>query len=202
MRKIVVCLLVLIGLFSCKENDSKQKFSNDLIDLICAEKIKQKKLFDSKSKTQIKTYYSIEIFVKLNNEKFVETDFQELLDVYEKSFKTKFDTYNQFMYKVINGDFALNENELGEKSFYLDKALKKEFENVPFDVFLKKYSFRKKDDKKLYLKHDSFSGNKYLTISYLLYTKGRYLGSGCLGEGTAIYKFEDLLNIKKTANFN
>ncbi len=65
---------------------------------------------------------------------------------------------------------------------------------MSFEDFLKKYSLRKKDDKKLYLKDEFFSGNKYLTISYLLYTKGYYLGGGCLGEGTKIYKFERLLN--------
>jgi hypothetical protein len=59
---------------------------------------------------------------------------------------------------------------------------------------LKKYSFEKEDDNELYLKNNTFSGDKYLTISYLFYTKGYYLGGGCLGDGTKIYKFERLLN--------
>ena len=55
---------------------------------------------------------------------------------------------------------------------------------------------RKNGDNKLYLKDNFFSGNRYLTVSYLFYTKGYYLSGGCLGEGTGIYKFEDLLLIK------
>ena len=81
------------------------------------------------------------------------------------------------MYEVINEDLVLNEDDFKEKSFYLDKYLKKEFESLSFENFLKKYSLRKKDDKKLYLKDELFSGNRYLTMSYLLYTKGYYLGA-------------------------
>lgn len=112
----------------------------------------------------------------------------------KKKHKAEFDGFNNFMNEVINKDFVLNENGFYEKSFYLDKDLKKEFESLSFEKFLKKYSFKKKDDGELYLNVKSLSGNRYLTISYLLYTKGLYLGGGCLGNGTKIYKFETLLN--------
>lgn len=196
MKKIVVYIIVLTSLFSCNEKTLESKISKELIDLACEENIKQKKIFDSKRKTFIKHQYSIDIFAKLNNGKYVETNFYELLKIYEERFKTKFDSYNEFTFEVINKNFVLNENGFYEKSFYLDKGLKKEFESLSFENFLKKYSLRKEDDKKLYLKDELFSGNRYLTISYLLYTKGYYLGGGCLGEGTGIYKFEDLLLIK------
>lgn len=196
MRKLLIYIIVLTSLFSCNEKTSEPKISKELIDLACEENIKQKKIFDSKRKTFIKHHYSIDIFAKLNNGKYIETNFYELLKIYEERFKAKFDNYNEFTFEVINKDFVLNENGFYEKSFYLDKGLKKEFESLSFEDFLKKYSLRKKDDKKLYLKDKFFSGNRYLTVSYLLYTKGYYLGGGCLGEGTGIYKFEDLLLIK------
>lgn len=186
-----------MSLFSCNEKTSEPKISKELIDLICEENIKHKKVLDSKSKIYIYRNYSfIDVFAKLNNDKYVETNFYELLEIYEKRFKTKFDSYNEFMNEVINEDFVLNENGFYEKSFYLDKDLNNEFKNLSFEDFLKKYSLRKKDDKKRYLKDRFFSGNRYLTVSYLLYTKGYYLGGGCLGDGTKIYKYEDLLLIK------
>jgi hypothetical protein len=195
MKKIIIFIIVLTSLFSCNENTLKPKISKEIIDLICEEKIKQKELSDSKSKLQIyKKFPNDNIFAKLNNDKFVETDFYELLKIYEKEFTSKFNSYNEFMYEVINEDLVLNENSFEEKSFYLDKYLKKEFESLFFEDFLKKYSLRKKDDEKLYLKDELFYGNRNLTISYLLYTKGYYPGGGCLGDGTKIYKFERLLN--------
>lgn len=175
MRKVIICILVLVGLFSCSEKIEEPKISKELIDLACQENIKQKKIFDSKRKTFIKHHYSIDIFAKLNNGKYVETNFYELLKIYEKSFTSKFDSYNEFMFEVINKDFLLNEDGFYEKSFYLDMDLNKEFKSLSFEDFLKKYSLRKKDDKKLYFKDENFSSNRYLTVSYLLYTKGCYL---------------------------
>lgn len=196
MRKIIVYILVLTSLFSCKEKASVPKIPEKLIDLACEENIKQKELSDSKSKKSIfKHYHSVYVFAKLNNAKFVETDFYELLIIYEERFKTKFNSFNEFMYEVINNDLILSEKGFYKKSFNLDKDLKNEFESLSFEDFLKKYSFRKKGEKKLYLKDNLFSGDKYLSVSYLLYTKGYYLGGGCLGEGTGIYKFEDLLKL-------
>ncbi len=194
MKKVIIFVLVLTSLFSCNEKTLKPKISKELIDLACLENIKQKEIFDYKRKTFIKHHYSIDIFAKLTNGKLVETNFYELLKIYEKEFTSKFDSYNEFMYEVINQDLVLNETDFEEKAFHLDKHLKKEFKSLSFDVFLKKYSLRKKDDKNLYLKDEFFSGNRYLTISYLLYTKGYYLGGGCLGDGTKIHKFERLLN--------
>lgn len=197
MKKVIIFILVLTSLFSCNEKTSKPKISKELIDLICEVNIMQKKVSDSNSKKLIyRKYNSVYVFAKLNNDKFVETDFFDLLIIYEKEFSSKFDSYNEFMYEVINEDLVLNEDDFEEKSFYLDKYLKKEFESLPFEDFLKKYSLRKKDDKKLYFKDENFSSNRYLTISYILYTKGYYLDGGCLGDGTKIYKFEDLLLIK------
>jgi hypothetical protein len=197
MKKVIIFVLVLTSLFSCNEKTLKPKISKELIDLICEENIKHKKVLDSKSKIHIyRHFHSIYVFTKLTNGKLVETNFYELLKIYEKSFTSKFDSYNEFIFKVINEDFVLNEDGFYEKSFYLDMDLNKEFKSLSFEDFLKKYSLRKKDDEKLYLKDELFSGNRYLTISYLLYTKGYYLGGGCLGEGTGIYKFEDLLFIK------
>lgn len=99
------------------------------------------------------------------------------------------------MNELINEDFVLNENDFIETAtFQLDKDLNNEFKNLSFEDFLKKYSLSEKGDKRLYLKDEFFSGNRYLTVSYLLYTKGYYLGGGCLGDGTKIYKFETLLN--------
>lgn len=197
MKKVIILILVLTSLFSCNEKTLKPKISKELIDLICEEKIKQKKLSDSKSKLQIyKNFPNDDVFAKLNNNKFVETDFHELLKIYEKEFTSKFDSYNEFMYEVINEDLVLNETYFEEKAFNLDEDLSKEFKSLSFENFLKKYSLRKKDDKKLYFKDENFSSNRYLTVSYLLYTKGCYLGGGCLGDGTKIYEFEDLLLIK------
>jgi hypothetical protein len=197
MKKTVIYLLVLISLFSCNDKTSEPKISKELIDLICEENIKQKKVSDLNSKKLIyRKYHSVYVFAKLNNSKFVETDFYELLKIYEKEFTSKFDSYNEFMYEVINEDLVLNETDFGEKAFHLDKDLNKKFKSLSFEDFLKKYSLRKKNDKKLYFKDKNFSSNRYLTIGYILYTKGYYLGGGCLGDGTKIYKFEDLLLIK------
>lgn len=193
MRKIIFLVLVVISLFSCKEKVLESKLPKELIDLACEENIKQKRIFDSKRKTFIKHQYSVDIFAKLNNGKYIETNFYELLKIYEERFKAKFDSFNEFAFQVINKDFVLNENGYYEKSFFLDKDLNKEFKSMSFEDFLKKYSLIKKYDKKLYLKDKLFSGNRFLTISYLFYTKGYYLGGGCLGEGTGIYKFEELL---------
>lgn len=195
MRKTAIFILVLSSLFSCNEKINEFKISKELIDLICEETLKEKESFDSKKKFYINHYNDIEVFAKLNNGKFIKTRFYEFLELYEKKFKSDFDSFDEFMNEVINENFVLNENDfIKTATFHLDKHLKKEFKSLSFDVFLKKYSLRKKDDKNLYLKDENFSGNRYLTISYLLYTKGYYLGGGCLGEGTGIYEFERLLN--------
>ena len=105
MKKIVIYILIIIGLFSCNEITLDTKISKEIIDLICEEKIKQKKLSDSKSKLMIyKKFPNDDVFAKLNNDKFVETDFYELLRIYEKEFTSKFNSYNEFMYEVINKD--------------------------------------------------------------------------------------------------
>lgn len=194
MKKIIIYILVITGLFSCNEKTSELKISKELIDLISNGTLKEKEFFDSKKDIYVSDYNDVKIFVKLNDFKFVKARPYDLLELYEKKHKAEFDGFNNFMNEVINKDFVLNENGFYEKSFYLDKDLKKEFESLSFEKFLKKYSFKKKDDGELYLNVKSLSGNRYLTISYLLYTKGLYLGGGCLGNGTKIYKFETLLN--------
>ncbi len=95
-------------MFSCSEKIEEPKISKELIDLICEENIKHKKVLDSKSKIHIyRHFHSIYVFTKLTNGKLVETNFYELLKIYEKSFATKFDSYNEFMYEVINEDLVL-----------------------------------------------------------------------------------------------
>lgn len=184
-----------MSLFSCNEKTSEPKISKELIDLISNGTLKEKESIDSKKMIYVSRYNGVKVFAKLKNDKFIETDFHELLWLYEKKFITKFDSFNEFMNELINEDFVLNENNFIETAtFQLDNDLKNEFKSLSFEDFLKKYSLSKKDDKKLYLKDKFFSGNRYQTISYLLYTKGYYLGGGCLGEATGIYEFEKLLN--------
>lgn len=89
MKKIIIYILVITGLFSCNEKTSELKISKELIDLISNGTLKEKEFFDSKKDIYVSDYNDVKIFVKLNDFKFVKARPYDLLELYEKKTQSR-----------------------------------------------------------------------------------------------------------------
>ncbi len=172
-------------LISCNLKTSNVLISAELIDSISAETIK----FKTGQHVKVR-YIHMPVFVRFNDTSFVKTNSDEIYYIYETSYKASFDRYNAFLYEVINNGFKLNKNDFDEKTFSLNNVINKKFKQTETKDFLNYYSIKDSSEDKPYLNKKIKTENEYLTISYLLFTKGYYLGSDDLRGRSYVYRFD------------
>jgi hypothetical protein len=192
MMKNIFSFLILIFLISCNHKKSNLFISVELIDSISTEVVKYTE--GKKNKKHIKpNYVNLPVFIKLNNNSFIESNPVEMYHIYNRVYKDSVSKFNFFLDEVVNNGYKLNKNDFEEKPFNLDYTIIERFKEFEFKDFLNYYSMKDEHENKSYLNKKIRNGNEYLTISYLLFTKGYYLGEDDFRGRSYIYKFDDVI---------
>ena len=192
MMKNIIAFLILIFLISCNHKKSNSFISVELIDSMSSEVVKFTE--GKKNKKQIKPkYVNLPVFVKLNNDSFIESNPVEIYHIYNRVYKDSVDKFNFFLGEVVNNGYKLNKNDFEEKPFNLDNTISEKFKEFEIKDFLNYYSMKDASENKAYLNEKIKNENEYLTVSYLLFTKGYYLGEDDFRGRSYIYKFNDVI---------
>lgn len=191
MKKITT-FLVMISLISCNYRNEKPIISLSIIDSISVETIDYVKAKE-KNRSIITSYSNLPIFIKFNDTCYSVSSPLELYDIYMKKYKSGIDSYNAFLKEVINNEIKLDKNDFVQNCFNLDNEINKNFNKFEIEDFLNYYSVKDNSENKPYLNKKIKTENEYLTISYLLFTKGYYLGEDDIRGRSYIYSFDKVI---------
>lgn len=123
-------------------------------------------------------YNSLDLFIMINDSMIVQRSINDLFRNYKENYSEEFKSFDVFLDEVLNKDFKLS-RKTNDKLLYLDgftlnMHIKKEYDKIGFENFLKKYSKNgSRNDIELELNKASIKEEEYLSIAYLLY-KNRY----------------------------
>jgi hypothetical protein len=171
MKKITFTIVLFSFFFSCQRKE--ENFTKEMIE----------KLIVTDNGLPSK-YTFLDLYILTNNNEVLQTNNNYMFQTYNRYYQKRFKTFEDFLEEVLNKNFALDYNSPHEiihlKSFKLNQEIEKQYSEIGFDEFLKKYS--KKTNKKnaeFELNKSIIKKNEYLTIVYLLY-KNRYdIGTDC-----------------------
>ncbi len=175
--KIKSSFLVLIFLLiSCESKEPN--FSKEMIKKLAT----QQKEIDGI--ISIPRFMFLDLYVLTTNGEVHRSKNNELLYFYNEYYSNEFKSFEEFLNIVLNQEFILEKrlfrNPSYLESFKLNPEIEKEYSDLGFNEFLKKYS--KKTNKKnaeFELNKSIIKQDEYLTIVYFLY-KNRYdIGIDC-----------------------
>jgi len=187
-KRIVFILIVLLFCFCNKKQESKTIFSRDLIDSIEKEIIKYHRA-KAEGKYIIINFVRLPIFVRVEKCQYLKTNSFELYKIYTRDYNKKFKRFSFFLDEITNNGLELKEKDFINKSFKLDEIISENFENFKNEEFLRYYSDKDNLTNKIYLSKKINSENKFLSISYLLFTKSYYLSDDDLEGKSYILKY-------------
>lgn len=134
-----------------------------------------------------------DVYLMTNQNKIFMTTDNFLYASYKLYYSKKYKSYKIFLETFLDENFVLDENSqlFIEKKFKLDPKIEKEYSDLRFDRFLKKYSKQsyRKDELELY--KSGLKTDEYFTIKYLLYINKYDVSSDCQIGKDYIRKRED-----------
>lgn len=119
-------------------------------------------------------YFSIYLFVKLDNGEICKTNIDALYYVYEKFYVSDYSKFNLFLYDVLNQKKKLNKTNFSHidiEYFEIDDEIKSKYKNLNFKDF-KDFYCENKDSKEFILKQDiynSYSIEKLNSVFFYLF---------------------------------
>lgn len=106
----------------------------------------------------------------------------ELFFFYKRDYLKKIKSFKDFLNAALNDDLVLEKNIFKHanypKRFKLNSKIEKEYSDLGFDKFLKKYS-KETVSKRLTLNRTNIKDGEYLTIAYILFKNGCDISSDC-----------------------
>ena len=171
MKKIITLLTLFCLLISCERKEPN--FSKEMIRKL----VVVDNGFPSK-------YTFFDLYILTNTNEVLQTDNNYLFQTYNRYYQKRFKTFEYFLDAVLNKNFTVNQSSfikiIHSRSFKLNKETEKQYSEIGFNEFLKKYS--KKTNKKnaeFELNKSIIKPDEYFTIVYFLY-KNRYdIGVDC-----------------------
>jgi Xaa-Pro aminopeptidase len=170
MKKILFLLMLFCFFSSCERKEPN--FSEEMIE---------KLVFKDDG---LPPYYlGLDLYVITNNNEIHQTNNNELMFFYKKYYSKKFKSFNQFLDAGLNNNFVFDKKLFKEKSYYLESfklnsKIEKEYSDLGFEEFLKKYS-KETTAKRLALNRATIKDGEYLTIAYFLYKNKYDISSDC-----------------------
>ena len=136
-------------------------------------------------------YLRLDLYILTSDKEICRTNNHDLFIYYRKNYFKKFTSFDFFLDGVLNKEFLLDENSKSFYSFKLNQKIQKEYSDLRFDRFLKKYSKQsyRKDELELY--KSGLKTDEYFTIKYLLYINKYDVSSDCQIGKDYIRKRED-----------
>ena len=165
MKKIIIAFVLFSFSLSCQKEE--ENFTKKMIDELI--------VIDNGLPSR---YTFFDLYILTNSNEVLRTNNYELNEFYKRHYHKKFKTINDFLEEILNKNFVLDKNLFSHivylESFKLNQEIEKQYSEIGFDKFLKKYS--KKTNKKnveFELNKSIIKEKEYSTIVYLLY-KNRY----------------------------
>ena len=176
MKKIITLLTLLFLLISCERN--KPNFSKEMIRNFS----EPREVSNSLIKLPPPISFQIDLYVKHSDKEILLSSIGELLFLYKNHYYLEFDSFEKFLNDVLNHDFVLDKKahkkETYLESFKINSNIEKEFSNIGFERFLKKYS-KETASKRIALKREIIKEGENATIAYFLFKNGYDLSSDC-----------------------
>lgn len=186
MKKIIF-LLLFFGLFSCERKEPN--FSEEMIEKLA---------YESGNKNEIaplKPFNFSDFYILTDNNEVHQTFKGELWYIHNKYYAKEFPSFKTFLDAVLNKSFVIKKKKLKKitdfESFKLNSKIEKEYSNLGFDEFLKKYS-KETASKRTALNRTIIKDGEYSTIVYILFKNGYDISSDCYLGIDYIKKREDL----------
>ncbi|WP_281309526.1 hypothetical protein [Flavobacterium flavigenum] len=171
MMNKILTLLLFCFLFSCEKKEPA--FSKEMIEIL-SERGELKNNTESLPPPPIS--FS-DVYLLTNNDEVVILNENELFFFYKKDYYTKFKSFKEFLNAVLNNGFVVEKKMFKHpnypRRFKLNSKIKKEYSDLGFHEFLKKYSKLSSRKVALELNKSIIKSEEYLTITYLLY-KNKY----------------------------
>jgi hypothetical protein len=171
MKKIIIIIVLFSIFLSCQKKE--ENFSKEMIEKLI--------VIDNGLPSK---YTFLDLYVLTNNNEVLKTNNDYLFLSYNRYYHMKFKCFEDFLNEVLNENFVFDKSSLYKiihhRSFKLNQEIEKQYSEIGFEEFIKKYS--KKTNKKnaeFELNKSIIKENEYSTIVYLLY-KNRYdVSSDC-----------------------
>ena len=165
LKKLIIIFGLLLVFASCQKKEVS--FSKEMIEKLS--------VIDDRIPSN---YTSLDLYVRINDTVIIQRTINDLFRYYKQNFTHDFKTFDFFLDEVLNNDFKINQ-KANQKALYLDgftlnRQIEKEYGQIGFDDFLKKYSKNISSKHfELELNKSSIKQGEYLSITYLLY-KNKY----------------------------
>ncbi|GAA6766892.1 hypothetical protein AAFH68_28390 [Flavobacterium sp. CGRL1] len=139
-------------------------------------------------------YTSFNLYFVTNNREICLTNNNELSFLYDQYYSNEFSSFKAFLDAVLNHEFVLEKKRFKKPvyidSFKLNPMTEKEYSNLGFDEFLKKYS-KQTTSKRSALNRAIIKEGEQSTIEYILFKNGYDISSDCYLGIDFIRKRED-----------
>ena len=176
MKKIL-SLMLLCFLISCEKKELN--FSKEMITVLADPGEIQD---NGAIKLPPPSITFLDIYIRTNDNEILLSSSGELYFFYKEYYSKKFESYDDFLDTVLNQDFVLDKRLLKKptylKSFKLNSNTEKEYTDLGFNSFLRKYS-KETVSKRLVLNRKIINEGEYSTIVYILFKNGYDISSDC-----------------------
>lgn len=122
-----------------------------------------------------------DVYLMTNQNKIFMTTDNFLYASYKLYYSKKYKSYKLFLENFLDENFVFDENSqlFIEKKFKLNPKIEKEYSDLGFDKFLKRYSKQSYKKDELELNKSGLKIDEYFTIKYLLYVNKYDVSSDC-----------------------
>ncbi|MFQ6600354.1 hypothetical protein [Flavobacterium sp. C3NV] len=164
MKKNIILLMLFCFLISCERKEPN--FSKEMIEKLA---------IHDEGKGEVVTinkYSFIDLYIRTNEDEIFITNGESLYQSYKLYHQKKYKTFKDFLEIVLSEDFVLDASKqkiILLQNFKLNSKVKKEFESLGIDEFLKKYSKPSLSENEDELNSLIIKPDEFFTISYLLY---------------------------------
>lgn len=188
MKKILILLVLFCFLFSCERKQSN--FSEEMIEKLAD----RGEIKGGTVRLPAPSTSFLPLYVLINNNEFHRCNSDELFYLYKKNYSNKFQSFEDFLNAVLNQDFVFDKKIFKTfrnfDSFKLNPKIEKQYLDLGFNEFLKKYS-RETVSKRLALNRKIVKEGEYSTLVYILFKNGYDISSDCYLGIDYIRKRED-----------
>nr|WP_198999610.1 hypothetical protein [Flavobacterium sp. ASV13] len=174
MKKALSVLILFCLFISCERKEPD--FSEEMIDKLALRDNEKDKLY------VFIPYEFSDVYLMTNHNMIFMTTENFLYVSYKKYYSKKYKSYKIFLETFLDKNFVLDENSplIVEQKFKLNRKIEKEYTDLGFDKFLKKYSKVSSRKNELELNKSNFKSDEYFTIKYLLYLNKYDISVNCL----------------------
>ncbi|WP_147298505.1 hypothetical protein [Flavobacterium cutihirudinis] len=185
MKKILTLLILFCLLISCERKEPN--FSEEMIEKLA--------LRDNEKDGQhvFIPYGFSDVYLMTNHDEIFMTTENGLYASYKLFYSKKYKSFKTFLETFLAEDFVFDQNSrlIIEKKFKLNKKVQKEYVQLGFEKFLKKYSEPSYKKGEFELKKAIIGSDEYSTISYILYLNRYDISFDDIHVRSTIIKRED-----------